>query len=138
MMSWVFSALTGVPGFLTGLLTYLNKKQDTAAIFNGNAKDATVAIVQAEVARSSNVKDVTLSMMSHPVFWIAWGLGVFPVLLYHACIFFVSTFPVVGWTIQKVPNVELEYAQLVVGSVFTLTGASTVVSGLAHAWMKRA
>ena len=32
---------------------------------------------------------------------------------------------------------ELDYARLVVGSVFTLTGASTVVSGLAHAWIKR-
>lgn len=137
-MSVLFSLLTGLPGFLNGFLTFLNKKQDTSAIFNTNAKDATVAIVQAEVARASAVKDVTLSMMSHSIFWIAWGLGVFPVLLYHAAIFFVSTFPVVGWTVHKVPDVELDYARLVVGSVFTLTGASTVVSGLAQAWTKRA
>lgn len=137
-MSTLFGLLTFVPGFLNGLLTYLNKKQDTAAVFNGNAKDVTVAIVQAEVARQSAVRDITLSMMSHPVFWIAWGLGVFPVLLYHASIFFVSTFPTIGWTVLKVPAVELDYARLVVGSVFTLTGASTVVSGLANAWIKRA
>lgn len=137
-MTLFFNLLTGVPGLLNGLLTYLNKKQDTAAVFNGNAKEATVAIVQAEVSRTAAVRDVTLGMMSHPVFLIAWGFGVFPVLLYHACIFFVSTFPMIGWTIAKVPNVELDYARLVVGSVFTLTGASTVVSGLAHAWMKRA
>jgi hypothetical protein len=136
-MSALFGLLTGIPGFLTGLLSYLNKKQDTAAIFNGNAKDATVAIVQAEAARTAALRDVTLSMHSHPVYWIAWGFGVFPVLFYHAAIFFVSTFPVLGWHVDKVPNVELEYAQLVVGSVFTLTGVSTVVAGLAHAWTKR-
>ncbi|MFI4971133.1 MAG: hypothetical protein ACHP7H_00520 [Hyphomicrobiales bacterium] len=137
-MSTIFGLLTGLPGFLNGLLAYLNKKQDTATIFNGNAKDVALATIQAEASRMSAVKDVTLSMMSHPVFWIAWGLGVFPVLLYHACIFWVSTFPAIGWTVSKVPDVELDYARLVVGSVFTLTGASTVVSGIANAWMKRA
>jgi hypothetical protein len=137
-MGALFSLLTGIPGFLTGLLTYLNKKQDTAVAFNGNAKDASVAIVQAEVARTAALRDVTLSAHSHPVYWIAWGFGVFPVLLYHAAIFFVSTFPMFGWVVKEVPKVEFEYAQMIVGSVFTLTGASTLVAGLAHAWTKRA
>jgi hypothetical protein len=137
-MGAIFSLLTGFPGFLTGLLSYLNKKQDTAAIFNGNSKDVAVAVIQAETSRLNGVKDMTLAMMSHPVFWVAWGLGVFPVLLYHASIFFVSTFPVVGWTVLKVPHDEIDFGRMVIGSVFTLTGASTVVSGLAQAWMKRA
>lgn len=141
MFSWIkgiFSLSTLLPQIVTGTFGWLNKKQDTALAENSNAKDVTVALVQSEATHFSDVKDVTLAMMSHPIFWIAWGLGVFPVMLYHAAIFFVSTFPVLGWTVLKVPDVELEYARLVVGSVFTLTGCSTVVAGLASAWIKRA
>ncbi|MGY3589354.1 hypothetical protein [Bradyrhizobium sp. USDA 4350] len=137
MISWLLGLTSLLPQVVTGLFGWLNKKQDTALAENTNAKDVTVAIVQSETAHTAAVRDVTMAMMDHWVFWIAWGLGVFPVLLYHAAIFFVSTFPVLGWTVLKVPDVELEYARLVVGSVFTLTGCSTVVAGLAHAWIKR-
>jgi hypothetical protein len=136
-MSVLFGLLTSLPGFLNGLLAYLNKRQDTAAIQNGNAKDVATAVVQAEIARQSALRDVALSMHSHKVFWIAWGLGVIPVLGYHACIFFVSTFPALGWTVLKVPTEELAYADLIVKSVFTLTGASSVVAGIANVWAKR-
>jgi hypothetical protein len=136
-MSWLFSLLTAVPGLLNGLLAYLSKKQDTAAVFDEHSKDVSVAIVQSEVARQNAQRDITLSMHGHKVFWIAWGLGVLPVLGYHACIFFVSTFPALGWTVLKVPAEELAYADLIVKSVFTLTGASTVVAGVANVWAKR-
>lgn len=129
---------TLLPQIVTGVFGWLNKKQDTAVVESNNAATVSGAIVQAETARSHDVKDITLAMMDHPVFWCAWGLGVLPVLLYHACIFFVSTFPAFGWTVLKVPTEELEYARLVVGSVFTLTGVSTVVAGIASAWIKRA
>jgi hypothetical protein len=127
-----------LPQVITGLFGWLNKKQDTQVVENNNSATVSTAIVQSETAHFAAVRDVTMSMLSHPVFWVAWGLGVFPVLLYHASIFFVSTFPVLGWTVLKVPDVELEYARLVVGSVFTLTGTSTVVAGIASAWIKRA
>lgn len=136
-MTWFFSLLTGVPGLLNGLLTYLNKKQDTAAIFNGNAKEATVAIVQAEVARTTAATSVISVAMGHPIWWFAWGLGVFPVLLYYASIFFVSTFPFWGWTVLKVPVEAQDFSRLVVGSMFTIGGASSLVAGLAHAWKQR-
>jgi hypothetical protein len=137
-MSWLITLLTSVPQLLTGLFGWLNKKEDTRVVENNNSATVSTAIVSEEAHRFSDVKDVTMAMMNHPVFWIAWGIGVFPVMLYHAAIFFVSTFPALGWTVLKVPDVELEYARLVVGSVFTLTGASTVVAGLASAWIKRA
>lgn len=137
-MSWLFGLLTSIPGFLNGLLSYLNKRQDIAASRSADAKDIGVSVVQAEVARQNALRDVTLSMHSHKVFWIAWGLGVLPVLGYHACIFFVSTFPALGWTVLKVPTEELAYADLIVKSVFTLTGASSVVAGIANVWAKRA
>lgn len=135
-MQWIANLLTG--GLLTSVMAWLNKRQDTVAIQSTNAATATGALVQADIAHTSAVKDVTLAMMDHPIFWCAWGLGVFPVLLYHASVFFVSTFPVLGWTVLKVPHDEYAFGQTVIGSVFMLTGASTVVSGLASAWIKRA
>jgi hypothetical protein len=133
----LFSLTTLLPQIVTGLFGWLNKKEDTTVVQSNNAATATGALVQAETARSHDVKDIALAMMDHPVFWCAWGLGVFPVLLYHACIFFVSTFPSLGWTVLKVPAEEIEYGKTVVANVFMLTGASTVVSALAHAWIKR-
>lgn len=127
-----------LPQVVTGLFGWLNKKQDTQVVENNNSATVSTAIVQSETAHFAAVRDVTMSMLNHPVFWVAWSFGVFPVLLYHAAIFFVSTFPAIGWTVLKVPDVELEYARLVVGSVFTLTGTSTVVAGIASAWIKRA
>jgi hypothetical protein len=137
-MSWLITLLTSVPQLLTGLFGWLNKKEDTRTVEINNSATVSTAVIQNDTAHIAAVRDVTLAMMNHPVFWMAWGLGVFPVLLYHACIFFVSTFPALGWTVLKVPNEELEYARLVVGSVFTLTGTSTVVAGIASAWIKKA
>jgi hypothetical protein len=136
-MTWLFSLLTGLPGLLSGLLAYLQKRQDTAVAQNANAATIDVAVIQAEVARQNAQRDLAISMHSHKVFWVAWGLGVIPVLGYHAAIFFVSTFPALGWTVLKVPAEELAYADLIVKSVFTLTGASTVVATVANAWAKR-
>jgi hypothetical protein len=137
-MSWLITLLTSVPQLLTGLFGWLNKKEDTRVVEINNSATVSTEVIKNDTAHIAAVRDVTMAMLNHPVFWVAWGLGVFPVLLYHACIFFVSTFPALGWTVLKVPNEELEYARLVVGSVFTLTGTSTVVAGIASAWIKRA
>jgi hypothetical protein len=138
----MWNLLTMLPGFANGLLTYLNKKQDTALeqfrIGNTNGKEVSIAVVQAELARQNALKDVTVSAMAHPVWWIAWGLGVFPVLMYHACVFWVSTFPEFGWTVLKVPADQADFARLVVGSMFGIAGASTIVTGVMQAWSKRA
>src|SRR4051794_34745317 len=116
--------LTAIPGLANGLLSYLNKKQDTALeqfrIGNTNGKDVSVAVVLAEQARLTAIKDLSVNAMSHPVWWMAWGLGVFPVFTYYAAIFWVSTFPGLGWTVLKAPPDALEYARLVVGSMFAV------------------
>jgi hypothetical protein len=138
MMTWLLNALTGLPAFLQGLLGWLNKKEDTTVDLSNNAKDVATSAIQSETSRQSNVKDIALVMMSHPIFWVAWGFGVFPVLLYHAAVYWVSTFPFWGWVVHKVPHEELAYGQTVIGSVFMLTGASTLVAGIVHAWNKRA
>jgi hypothetical protein len=142
-MNFLWGLVLKLPQLLLGLL---NKAQDTAQVESNNAKDVTVAALSADTAHFTAVKDVTMAMFSHPIFWVAWGLGVFPVLSYHSLIFFVSTFPYVWhWAtgidaahaVLRVPTEELSYGQMVVGSVFTLTGASTLVAGLTAAWTKR-
>lgn len=134
----LFGLTALLPKIVDGTFSWLNKKQDTAVVQNNNAAAVSTAIVQSETARQADVKDISLVMMSHPIFWVAWGLGVFPVLAYHAAIYFVSTIPELGWTVLKVPDVELEYGKTVIASVFMLTGASTVIAGLTHAWTTRA
>jgi hypothetical protein len=131
------SLVLGIPGMLNGLLTYLNKKQENAAVFNGNSKEVSVAVVQSEIARQNSVASVITASMSHPVWWVAWGLGVFPVMAYYACIFWVSTFPFWGWTVLKAPADALDFAKLVVGSMFGIAGTSSVLAGIVHAWKQR-
>jgi hypothetical protein len=131
-MSILFSLLTGIPGFLNGLLSYLNKRQDTAVAENTNSKDVAIAIIQAEVSRQNALKDLTVNAMSHPIWWIAWGLGVFPVLGYHACIFWVSVFPGLGWTILKVPSDQIEFGRTVVQWMFGIGGASALKADSGH------
>lgn len=141
-MSFFFSLLTGLPGLLNGLLAYLNKKQDTALeqfrVGNTNGKEVAIAVVLAEQARIEALKSANVTAMSHPVWWIAWSIGVFPVLGYHACVFFVSTFPEYGWVILKVPADQAAFAQQVTNWMFGIAGASALVEGVAKAWAKRA
>lgn len=137
----MWNLLLGLPGLANGLLAYLNKKQDTALeqfrIGNTNGKEVSVALIQAEIARqNANVSFLTAAM-SHPIWWVAWGIGVFPVMVYYASIFFVSTFPFWGWTVLKAPPDALEFAKLVVGSMFGIAGVSSVVAGVAAAWQRR-
>jgi hypothetical protein len=137
-MSFLWKLVTDLPGLLKDLLGYMGKREDTKVSASVNAKDVSTAIVQSETERNKGVVNVTLAMMNHPIFWCAWGLGVFPVFAYHAAVFWVSTFPFWGWTVLKVPPDQMEFAKTVVGSVFTLTGTSAVIAGLAAAWTKKA
>jgi hypothetical protein len=136
-MSYLLGLITGLPEFLKGILAYLNKKEDTTVAENGNSKDVSIAIVQSETARTATAASVLKVAMDHPVFWIAWSLGVFPVMGYYASIFWVSTFPMWGWTVKMAPADALEFGRLVTGSMFSIAGVSSVVAGIAHAWSKR-
>lgn len=137
-MSFLFSLLAGIPGFLTGLLTYLNKRQDTAVAQNTNAKDVGISVVQAEVSRIQAASSVLQVAMGHPVFWIGWAIGVLPVMLYYGSIFWVSTFPWLGWEVQRAPADALAFGHQVTNWMFGIAGASSLVAGVAQAWSKRA
>ena len=141
-MTWLFSLLTGLPGFLNGLLTYLNKKQDVTLeqfrIGNTNGREVSIAVVQAEATRLQAAASVLQVAMGHPAFWVAWSLGVFPVMLYYASIFWVSTFPSLGWAVLKAPADALEFGHTVTNWMFGIAGASSLVAGVAQAWAKKA
>lgn len=136
-MTFLFSLLTGLPGFLSGLLTYLNKRQDTALGMNANAATVDVAVVQAEVSRIQASASVLQVAMGHRVFWIGWALGVLPVMLYYGCIFWVSTFPWLGWEVKAAPADALAFGHQVINWMFGIAGASSLVAGVAQAWSKR-
>jgi hypothetical protein len=146
-MSWLFGLLTSIPGFLNGLLSYLQKKQDAAVIQNGNAKDVGIAVVQSEVSRLQAAASVLQVAMSHPVFWVAWGIGVFPVMLYYGTILTVSTFPF-AWealtgipakrAVLEAPADAIAFAHQITNWMFGIAGASSLVAGVAQAWAKRA
>jgi hypothetical protein len=136
-MSWIFSLLTGIPGFLNGLLAYLQKRQDTLVVQNTNARDIGVEVVRAETLRLQAAASVMQVAMGHWVFWFAWCIGVLPVMGYYACIFFVSTFPMYGWTVMKAPPDALEFGHTVTAWMFGISGTSSVVAGIAHAWARR-
>lgn len=133
----LFGLLNAVPDLVKGVLGWLNKKEDTAVVQNTNSKDVSIAVVQSETARTNAHASVLKAAMDHPVFWVAWVLGVYPVMLYYASIFFVSTFPMWGWVVAKAPDDALEFAKLVTVSMFGIAGTSSVVAGIAHAWQKR-
>lgn len=91
-----------------------------------NLAQILVAASQQEAARTAEQRQDRANMMNHPVWWIGWGLFVFPVALYHASIFIVSTLslPIV---IQRVPPTQEEWAQLIVLSFFGLYATTSIV-----------
>ncbi len=143
----MWGLLLKLPGIADGLLAWLNKKEDTAAVQNTNSKDVSVSVVQSETARVNAQAGVLKVAMDHPLFWVAWAIGVLPVMFYYAQIFLVSTHPHL-WehftgipakqAVLEAPKDALEYARLVTGSMFGIAGASSVIAGIAHAWQKRA
>lgn len=136
-MTWLFSLLTGLPGFLNGLLTYLNKRQDTAVAQNSNAATVDTAVISAEVSRIQASASVLQVAMGHRVFWVGWALGVLPVMLYYGSIFWVSTFPWLGWKVLEAPADALAFGHQVINWMFGIAGASSLVAGVAQAWSKR-
>jgi hypothetical protein len=136
-MTWLFSLLTSIPDLLKGLFGWLDKKEDTAVVKSNNAKDIGTAVIQSEGTRYQAWGSVLQVAMGHPVFWIGWGLGVLPVMLYYASIFWVSTFPALGWEVQRAPADALEFAHQITNWMFGIAGASSLVAGVAQAWAKR-
>lgn len=137
---WLFSLLTGLPGFLNKGLDYLAKKADVDLekyrVGTVAGKDVSIELIKGEIARQNAVRDVTVASMNHPIYWVAWAMFVLPVALYHGSIFWVSVFPGLGWTILKVPPDQIEFAKTIVLSMFGLHATSSILTGVLQRWGK--
>lgn len=139
-MTILWSLLSGIPGLLNGLLTYLNKVQDTSLekfrIGTTSGKEVSIAVVEAQVAGVQAQKEMNVVGMGHPVWWIAWALFVIPVGMYHSAIFFVSTFHL-QWVVDRVPQTQETWALYIVLSIFGAQVTTGLTQQITTAWLKK-
>lgn len=143
-LSWLRNlALGGLGDVLRPVTEWLGKREDTKV--SSRRIDARVAEkwLSAALKEREIETSLMLAMMKHKAWWIAWGLIVFPVGLYHAAIFFVSIFdmflnsPDCGkalrracdWYIKRVPPEQEKLARDAVAFVLTAHVGSGIVGG---------
>lgn len=140
-MMWLLGLVPGlISKLLPSVLDYLNKKQDTALekyrIGTVSGKEVSIAVVQAEIAKTNAQKEMNIVGMNHPIWWFAWALFVLPVGLYHASIYFVSIFHLV-YVIDRVPPVQEQWGMWIVMSLFGAQVSTGVISQITTAWLKK-
>lgn len=139
-MTFLVGLLTYIPGFLSGVLSYLNKKQDVDLekfkVDTLSGKEVSIALVQAEIAGKQAQKEMNIVGMNHPIWWVAWAIFVLPVGLYHASIFLVSTFDL-DVVVKRVPQTQEEWGMWIVMSLFGAQVATGLVNGVATRWLRK-
>ena len=136
MWTWLASFLTGpiVKGVLDGYKAKLAAANDSDRI----AADLAGKAIEAEIARRNAQRDLGIASMSHPVWWIAWGLFVIPVGLYHATIFILSTLGIGPETfaVLRVPPDQQQLSNAVIQYLFLAQGgvgiAGTLIQRIAR------
>lgn len=158
-MDIIWSLLSGIPGLLTGLLNYLNKRTDAQVeklrIDRGVDRDTAIEIIKSDAAVKQSTANIIMAAMSHPVWWAAWLLFVIPVGVYEGMIFYVSTFdawinaagcvvpklgelPAAGrkvceWYVRRVPDEQEQLARLIVQSIFLAQAGTGAMAGISNA-----
>lgn len=94
--------------------------------------------IEAEIARRNAQRDLGIAGMSHPVWWIAWGLFVIPVGLYHATIFILSTLGIgpETYAVLKVPLDQQELSKVVIQYLFIAQAGAGVAGALIKRFVK--
>jgi hypothetical protein len=141
-MGWFLSLFTGpllkiIPGIFKALSSeQIAKFQAESGLGIAEA----TALAQAETARLAAQSNVQMAAMTHPIWWVAWVLFVFPVGLYMAanylksvgCMFAENYHTCnAAWQILQVPPTLESWGFYVVMSMFSLSVASSVVSKIA-------
>jgi hypothetical protein len=136
MWEWLGNLLAGP--VVTGLLNAYKAKLAATNATDEAALSLAVAQINAEIARKAAQKDLGIASMSHPVWWMAWGLFVIPVGLYHATIFLLSTFGVDPHTfaVLKVPAEEQALSQSVIEYLFLAQSTSGVIGAVVKRFTK--
>ena len=137
----ILGSLIGGP-IVNGLISAYKAKLDAANTQGRIAADLAAKDIEAERDRRLAQRDLGIASMSHPVWWLAWGLFVIPVGLYHAMIFLLSTFGIPPcspkiltgcFTVLEVPPDQKKLSEAVIQYLFLAQAAS----GVAGAVIKR-
>lgn len=127
MFEWLFSvgakAILGIFGdsILKPILSTIQNRQNTDAekfkAQTGADQATATDLIRYRLETNKIASAERIEAMKRRVWWIAWGLFVFPVGLYHAAIYVVSTLdaPIV---IQRVPPVQEQWGVWIVLSIF--------------------
>jgi hypothetical protein len=137
MLSWLAKFLTApiIGGFLNAYKAKLAAANDSDRI----AADLAGKAIEAEIARRNAQRDLGIASMSHPVWWIAWGLFVIPVGLYHASIFVLSILSIGPdvYAVLKVPPDQQELSRTIIQYLFLAQGGAGVAGALIQLLAKR-
>jgi hypothetical protein len=142
-MSMLFGLLTSIPGLLSGLLKYLEKRTDADVekfkSKNGVDRDTAVEMIRTDAVVKQATANVIMAAMNHPVWWVGWCLFVIPVGLYHAAIFILSTLSIGPdvYAVLRVPATQEAWATDIIKSIFLAQAGTGAVAGIAHAIGKR-
>lgn len=130
MLAWLGSLIGGpiVKGLIDGYKAKLEAQNDSDRI----AADLAGKAIEAEIARRNAQRDLGIASMSHPVWWVAWGLFVIPVGLYHASIFILSTLGIGPdvYAVLKVPPDQQELSRVIIQYLFLAQGGAGVAGAL--------
>ncbi len=98
-----------------------------------------MGVIQAEVERIKGQNSIILAGMSHATWWWAWALFVFPVGIYHATIFMLSTLSISPKTyaVLQVPPTQEAWAMTIMLSIFGAQVASSTIKDISNRVMKK-
>ena len=133
MWSWLGSLIGGP--VVNGLLKAYQAKLDAGNTRDKLSAELAAKDIAAEIERRSAQRDLGIAGMNHPVWWIAWGLFVIPVGLYHATIFILSTLGIGPdiYAVLKVPADQQRLSEAVIQYLFLAQAGA----GVAGAVIKR-
>jgi hypothetical protein len=128
--------LLGADGIIGKGFDLAAKKADVAhldlATLSAEKRAVLIEAIKGDTTRTQVQGGLVMAAMSHKVWWWAWGLFVFPVGLYHATIFMLSTFGIGPETfaVLKVPPDQGEWARDIIKTIF-IAQAGTGVAAMA-------
>jgi hypothetical protein len=140
MFGWL-KLLTDVPALLREGIGWLNKREDTKVAINRDNRAGEqvvdVAAIGALTEGAKVHKELSIVGMGHPIWWVAWALFVLPPGVYNSCIYWVSTFPSLGWTIQQVPAKQEEWGQMAVVYLLGAQVSTGIIKSIVESWARR-
>lgn len=106
---------------------------DDLATLSAEKRTVLIEAIRGDTARLQVQQNLILAAMTHPIWWWAWALFVFPVGFYHAAIFVTSTVPWLnGWTILRVPATQEAWALSIIQTIFVAQVGTGIAGAVAQ------